>query len=238
MDRMDVWDAAEHAQRLTAMTRRADLVELVRPGGVGIELGVAEGKFSALLLSRGRFAHLYSVDLYGGGHHDIREYRKALNNLEPYKDRNSLMRMKFNQALDLFPDEHFDFIFIDGFADTGEEGGATLYDWFPKLRPGGIFAGHDYDDRWPRVVGAVDEFVSQDPRFTLFAINRDGKVIDPEDDYNRFGTWCLVKPMDWQMPPGWQNRQTPPEDPEAEAREFFRHQRKAQAKAAAAKTTS
>ena len=30
--------------------------------------------------------------------------------------------------------------------------------WFPVVRPGGIIAGHDYYNRWPGVIKAVDEF--------------------------------------------------------------------------------
>lgn len=225
------WNALSFKTQISTMKRRSELLDVVRPGGIGLELGVAEGKFSALMLSKERLSYLYSIDLYGGGHHDIREYRTALRNLEPFKNNNSLLRMKFNQALDLFEDDYFDFIFVDGFADTGEDGGRTLYDWFPKLRAGGVFAGHDYDDRWPKVISAVDEFVARDASFELFAINRTGSVHDPEDDYNRFGTWCIIKPMDWKMPPEWKSLQTKPEDPEAEAQEFFRKARKAKIRA-------
>jgi hypothetical protein len=34
--------------------------------------------------------------------------------------------MSFDDALDIFDDEFFDFIYIDGFAHTGEEGGNQL----------------------------------------------------------------------------------------------------------------
>ena len=59
---------------------------------------------------------------------------------------------------DWFPDFYFDFIYIDGFAESGQEDGKTLYDWWPKLNSGGIFAGDDYSDDWPETKKQVDIF--------------------------------------------------------------------------------
>ena len=42
--------------------------------------------------------------------------------------------MTFDDAIDLFEDQFFDFIYIDGFAHTGEEGGETLIKWYRKLK--------------------------------------------------------------------------------------------------------
>lgn len=68
-----------------------------------------------------------------------------------------------------FPDEYFDFIFID--ADHTEEGcSRDLKDWYPKVKHGGVFCGHDYNFRSVRtkngkirfgVVEAVDKFVKE-----------------------------------------------------------------------------
>lgn len=49
-----------------------------------------------------------------------------------------------------------DFVFLD--TDHGEESTrATIKTWLPKLKPNGVFAGHDYSPRWPGVVTAVNE---------------------------------------------------------------------------------
>lgn len=61
------------------------------------------------------------------------------------------------RAAALFPDRHFDFIFLDG--DHRKEAVAEdLRAWWPKVKPGGRMAGHDYDRHWPSVVEAVNEF--------------------------------------------------------------------------------
>ena len=69
--------------------------------------------------------------------------------------------MTFDDAIDLFEDQFFDFIYIDGFAHTGEEGGETLIKWYRKLKVDGVFAGDDYHEDWPLVMWAVNNFVNQ-----------------------------------------------------------------------------
>jgi hypothetical protein len=187
------WNALDMQARFAGLTRRQELLELVRPGGIGIELGVAKGRFSALICRRGRLAHLYSVDMYAGRQaHNIEEYREAIRTLDPWRDRNTLLRMRFDEALPLFPDGFFDFVYVDGFAHTGEEEGRTIRDWFQKVAPGGIFAGHDYDPNWPKVVAQVDAFVADHPGLPLFTVG--GEAPDPEDRYNRFRSWFTVRP--------------------------------------------
>lgn len=62
-----------------------------------------------------------------------------------------------------FPDEIFDFIFID--ADhTYESVSEDLRAWFPKLTPGGIIAGHDWSNEFPGVEKAVREFFIDNPK--------------------------------------------------------------------------
>ncbi|WP_373236425.1 class I SAM-dependent methyltransferase [Cohaesibacter celericrescens] len=139
---------------------RFSIVELLDgTDNVGIELGVAAGGFSANMMQSGKLSKGFGVDLYSD-HHDMAEYQKAL--LTVGMDANySLLKMSFDDALDLFPDDHFDFIYIDGYAHTGEQGGKTFFDWLPKLKQGGILAGDDYADRWPLVKQAVHYFVEQ-----------------------------------------------------------------------------
>ena len=89
---------------------------------------------------------------------DVNQYIRALKTLKVHETKNSLLRMDFCDALNLFEDCTFDFIYIDGYAHTGENEGKTLYDWYPKLKKGGMFAGDDYHNDWPKVVHHVDEF--------------------------------------------------------------------------------
>lgn len=135
---------------------REGLTNFVKPNGEGIELGVAKGEFSSSLLASGKFKMLYCIDRWAD-HHHIGEYFDVLNRFRQYNAM--IIRSTFEEALDLFERESLDFIYVDGYAHTGQENGKTLYDWYPKLKTGGLFAGHDYHKRWPETVRVVDEFM-------------------------------------------------------------------------------
>ncbi len=151
----------------------------------GIELGVASGLLAKRFLDSGKFALLYGVDVYGDIH-DTEEYKIALKTIGLNKNH-KLLRLTFEDSLELFPDEYFDFIYIDGFAHTGEEGGKTLVDWYRKLKVGGIMSGDDYHREWPLVMWAVNHFSSQiGAKVTLT-----GKVQD--ERYSQYPTWFFQK---------------------------------------------
>lgn len=175
------------ATRISGTTRWNVTDPLPQTGNVGIELGVAAGSFSARMVQSGRFRQFYGVDAYSDGH-STGEYKAALRATGLWSEYR-LLRMNFSQAIDLFPDASFDFIYIDGFAHTGLEGGRTLADWFPKLKPGGIMAGDDYDlEAWPLVVWAVHEAATQlDVALMLTDIVQD-------ETYNRFPSWFFARP--------------------------------------------
>lgn len=139
---------------------RHNVIDSLKGGqNVGIELGVAAGIFSSRMIESGKFAVFFGVDVYGDNH-DTNQYKEALKRiglLKPHK----LLRMTFDEALDLFEDEFFDFIYVDGYAHTGEEGGQTLLNWYKKLKVGGVMAGDDYHSDWPLVQWAVNDFVKQ-----------------------------------------------------------------------------
>jgi hypothetical protein len=63
----------------------------------------------------------------------VKEYIKTLKSIGLEKNY-VLLRMSFDEAAELFDDEFFDFIYFDGYAHTGEEGGKTFSDWYQKLK--------------------------------------------------------------------------------------------------------
>ncbi|HYD84363.1 MAG TPA: class I SAM-dependent methyltransferase [Opitutus sp.] len=172
------------------LKKRDDVALLLPSGSIGIELGVAEGELASRLLKAPMLRFLYGVDAYAGDRgHDIDQYKRVLRRLDCYRHRYSLLQMRFDQALDLFDDASFDFIYVDGYAHTGEEGGATFREWWPKLKPGGVFAGDDYDPAWPDVVRHVDAFLA-DQQLTGFVI----PYVESETPYCKYPTWFTLKP--------------------------------------------
>jgi cephalosporin hydroxylase len=83
--------------------------------------------------------------------------QKYYENIEPVKNyintipENSLVAHKY------FENESIDFLFIDG--DHRYEGvKQDLKLWMPKIKKGGVIAGHDYNEPTCGVKQAVDEF--------------------------------------------------------------------------------
>lgn len=172
-----------------SFNRREHVVRLFKNDAVGVELGVAAGDFSERILKHDHVAYLFSIDMWAGDRgHGVDQYREAIVRLDPYRQRNMIMRMRFDEALPLFSDESLDFIYVDGYAHDGELNGRTFRDWFPKLRKGGIIAGDDYSPEWPLVVAAVDAFAA--------ANNLEVHVIDcHENSWNSmYPTWFAHKP--------------------------------------------
>ena len=177
-------------QKLVAGCRgRVDLAARLPVNGIGVELGVAQGGFSARILEVSSLAFLYSIDQWADKH-DSAEYRSAVARLDPYRTRNAIWRMRFDEARPLIPDHSLDFLYIDGYAHTGEEDGATIRQWWSAVKPGGVMAGDDYDpETWPRVVHAVDRFVRH-AGTSLAVIPRSAEPDDPV--YGNYPTWVVI----------------------------------------------
>jgi predicted O-methyltransferase YrrM len=154
----------------------------------GAEIGVLRGDTSAALLQQFPQLVLLMVDTwssvptnssYARSHdsaarqhwaqHTANE-QIAYTRTEFAADRRVLVRGKSTSAALVIADSSLDFAFID--ADhTYDAVVADIASWWPKIRNGGILAGHDYGGRKNRcglwgVSKAVDEFVAHH-RLTL-----------------------------------------------------------------------
>ena len=59
-----------------------------------------------------------------------------------------IVKEDITKAASRYTDASFDFIYLDG-NHAYEDVLANLYEWFPKLKPGGLFACNDFDDTHP-----------------------------------------------------------------------------------------
>jgi predicted O-methyltransferase YrrM len=145
---------------MSTITKRVDLGMLVPKAGTVVELGVAKGRFSSSLLSRWpQIGRLYAVDKWNDDRHARSEVGEALANLQD--GRVSILIMTFEEAAALVSGTQFDLVYVDGYAHTGQDDGQTLDLWWPLVKRGGVFAGHDYDRAWPLTVKSVDRFCAK-----------------------------------------------------------------------------
>jgi predicted O-methyltransferase YrrM len=163
-----------------APNTRADLAHLIPANGIMVELGVAAGNFAVELMSQNPHATYVGVDRWSD-HHDERERVTANQRINQLGG--IALRSTFADALWHFLDQSLDMVYVDGYAHTGQDGGKTLADWWPKVKSGGIFAGHDYDNtHYPQTVQVVDSFMAQHG-LTLHIINE-----------KPHASWWVVKP--------------------------------------------
>ena len=106
---------------------------------IGVELGVAEGGFSYKMMETKKFKYFYGIDSYDIFQHNENEYIQTKKKLSIFRNYN-LIRKKFESALNNFEDLSLDFIYIDGFAHEGNDGGKTLVSWLKKLKVGKMSA--------------------------------------------------------------------------------------------------
>jgi hypothetical protein len=143
--------------------------------GEGVEIGVEQGYFSEIILSRWTGRRLYSIDPWrkfpdenyrdtanvSDEQQDFR-YAETADRLRRFGDRSSILRMTSREAASRFRDKQLDFAYID--AQHHYEAVKEDIDlWYSKIREGGILAGHDYWDGSNEgglfgVKSAVDEF--------------------------------------------------------------------------------
>ena len=149
------------------------MVEKFSSGSKFVEIGSWKGKSSAYMAveiaNSNKNIDFYCVDTWEGSieHKNNTEismlYDIFLNNMKPVESYYTPLKMKSLDAVSRFGDHSLDFVFIDGsheYEDVKED----IKAWLPKVKPGGILAGHDYyikgTDWFPGVKRAVNEELS------------------------------------------------------------------------------
>ena len=176
------------------MKTREKLVELINSKGLlgnAIEIGVAEGSFANHNIKNWNGDKYFMVDPWTryAGYNDLLDRNdEILENqfMDVAKKylldhRTQIVRTTSLHAAQLFPDNFFDWIYID--ANHQYEFIRDDIDaWFPKCRSGGCFSGHDYkSESGFGVIRAVDDFVKKN----------DLELNLTDDDYK---IWWIWKP--------------------------------------------
>jgi hypothetical protein len=168
------------------INRRYQFADLINQNGykVGVEIGVDRGNYAHKILADSNIETYFLIDPWRGEcltHKVLLEYmgegyefvdnetlqedygnvtlQRLNNRFGEFDGRYKTMRMLSEDAISHFVDESLDFVYIDGdHSYLGCKSDVEL--WWPKLRKGGAFCGHDYKNlgKKKQVKKAVDEF--------------------------------------------------------------------------------
>jgi hypothetical protein len=156
---------AKHIKNCKMITDRTKLLELLPQNGIVAELGVATGCFSADIIKYNKPTQLHLIDIWGSDryHEGLLDNIKSMFSQKIATEEIFLHRKFSHHAALDFPNEFFDWVYIDtthSYTQTKLE--LELY--APKIKSGGIIAGHDYlMGNWEKsfkygVIEAVHEF--------------------------------------------------------------------------------
>ena len=164
--------------------------------GSGAEIGVRRGNHANYILQHWNGSMLFLVDTWPKI--EVKDY--AMENLKAFKDRCKFIHKSSINAAKEVSNDSLDFCYIDACHkyDSVKE---DIKAWWPKVRAGGLFCGHDYSvdenwwrehrkkknlpyKTWPSEVGkAVDEFV--DEKNLVMHLDTDKKKQDR--------SWYIIK---------------------------------------------
>lgn len=133
------------------------LVEHVGDGSHFVEVGTWKGKSASFMaveiINSGKNIKFDCIDTWVGAgnetEYDIDEhvqngtlYEHFIENMKPVEGYYTPIRLPSLEAVMMYEDESLDFVFIDAAHDY-ENVKLDITAWYPKVKKGGIFAGHD-----------------------------------------------------------------------------------------------
>ncbi len=169
-------------------------------GGVGAEIGVAEGCFSEVLLEACKPKRLYLIDPWvhladPALQEDVGNVSQECHNSKyaqvqqrlGIKPQVVILRKFSLDAAKIFRDEFFNWLYLDADHTKAKK---DLEAWWPKIKPGGWWTGHDYTmvGTFITVKKDVDEFVAE-RGLTLLVTRGDNDIYE-----KNYPSFCIQKP--------------------------------------------
>ena len=135
---------------------------------VGTWLGQSAAYMAVEIINSNKNIKFDCVDTWKGSEEHINEkvifqdtlYENFLSNIEPVKSVVNPIRNTSIEASKLYEDNSLDFVFLDAAHDY-ENVKNDIDAWYPKVKSGGVLAGHDYSSAWHEVVHAVNTFLKE-----------------------------------------------------------------------------
>lgn len=154
------------------------LLDQVPINGTFVEIGCWKGKSTCFLLEEvikdGLPREIYVIDNFEGSqntdtekkvYENVNRKKLCFEFLDNIKSFNTVLTNLFIQdsaeAASNFAEQSCDVVFIDA-GHSYQNVHADILAWLPKVKRGGILAGHDYDESWSGVIQAVNELLGEE----------------------------------------------------------------------------
>jgi predicted O-methyltransferase YrrM len=131
-----------------------------------IEIGAYTGESTQIFASTGIFSEINVVEPFkfneSFNNTSIENVQKWIKVEEEFKNNTrffnnvKLFKDYSHNISNIFADKSVDLVYIDG-DHSYEAVSKDIELYLPKIKQGGIMAGHDYSKSWPGVIKAVDE---------------------------------------------------------------------------------
>lgn len=174
---------------------RQHLALKAKEGGVGCELGVAGGDLTQRIMELDHFSTFHAVDKWDDEFHTVEEYKLAKEKLKGY-DKVQVHRADAIKWLEQQPDASLDFVYIDCYAHTGQDDGSIIEAAWPKMVPGGLFSGDDYNEYlYPETYHVVKRFAAEVGREINIFDDHLGALVNRfgDDMYDVSPSWYFYK---------------------------------------------
>ena len=152
------------------LTDRNTIFDRFPRGGIGAEVGVGTGGFSAVILLRAKPSLLYlvdcwelqSVEVYGNDPANSRHDEKYLGVLKRFlpDERVHVVKAFSTTVAEMMPAEYFDWVYLDANHLRCRE---DIDAWLPRVKSGGYLMGHDYcaEGEFFPVKRDVDQWIAE-----------------------------------------------------------------------------
>jgi len=175
------------------LSDRETMFDSLPKGGIGAEMGVDWGEFSKRIIQLAQPKMMYLIDcweqqpveVYGhdpaNSHQDVK-YKQCLTWFTT-NERVKLVKAYSLDACEAFPDGYFDWFYIDA---NHLQCAADMAAWWPKIKSGGWFMGHDY------VQGGVGDYITVQKDVDAFVEKYNLPLLLTEDEI--YKNWIIRKP--------------------------------------------
>lgn len=188
------------------MENRNEYYKLLENYSIGLEVGVEYGKFAEHILTYwdGKLVCLDVWERLDDYHEPTNEknftemFDTFTQKMKKFQDRVLVVKNLSETASKFFPDNFFDFIFIDANHEY-EHIRRDIEVWWPKLKSGGLFSGHDWLHNFTPDDGKNMKVYYNGDYIGKYGVNSAVKEFCENNKYEfkvtdeEFATWYFIK---------------------------------------------